>query len=824
MVTSAAPMLQTMPSDTHTTSRSARLRPDAVAVGALLFLVSLSLCLGSQAAENSEQVLASFADGAGTWVRREWDANHQAQTAALEVVPAAQGEGNWLRLPLKLPGRNEFVAPTGVSWHGWQEVCFRVVLPADLPATAVVCIFTKDNDHLWRQVRLPAPAQRGTPTEITVPIGGPEAAQAWSYRDHERPWHPLTPRSLVEYGLAIEPDTGAGEAFEGDAFLTAVLLRKPGLVQPESTLRDLTVYPRSPRVGERFEVSFRLADDYRDPFHPDSARIEALITTPAGATETVRGFYYEGFLYDPLMPRISSDPQTADVSACLTPHGAPSFRVRYCPRTQGRHTLQITATVEGRVIALPPLKFLAAAPAEDYRGFVRRDPDHPRYLVWDDATHFWSLGLNVRSPYDTRYAQVVPYSTWRDEGLALYPRLFAAYREHGIRVVEVWMSSWWLALEWINDNRGFHGVGYYNPYRAWMLDYILEQAEANGILLILVLNNHGKFGALNDTEWARNPYNRANGGFLDSCEEYFSKPEARAAFRRTCDYIVARWGASPNLLMWKLFSEIDLTGTSYDFYTQPQVAEWHREMGAYLKQIDPYKHLTTTHWMLSYARINAAIGGLPELDVLTTDAYYQGGGTAQLLDMLRGGNAFAGAMRKPLLITEYGGSPHADTMGNLIKQAHLGVWTGFFNEAPAAPMFWWFALVEEKGLYPIYTALWKFAENEDRRGLEPALRGIAGKELAVSELRGDRRLLAWGFDAAYYLSEDENAAPAPRTDVVFETPAPKPGVYTLELWDVAEGRVAETRPLTVADGQASVSIVLPVFTRDFALKLKPAAP
>lgn len=785
--------------------------------GLLVLCLALLPCLTAPAADApaAGPVLASFAQGPAKWQRREWSAAGTAQTSPLGTAPAPQGQGTWLRLPVTLPAHNEFVAPVETSWQGWQELVFRMVLPEGLPPRTVLCLFTKDRDHLWRQVRRLAPPPRGALVEITAPIGGPEAGQTWTPSGHERPWHPLTSSSLVEYGISIELDTGATDRFEGDILLADVSLRRQGLVHPENSIRDLQISPRAPRVGTRFEVTFRLGDDYRDPFSADSVRVEAAITTPAGATETVRGFYYEGFLYHP---------QESDITRTLSPYGAPAFKVRYVPRVPGRHGVRVTATVEGRTLTPPPLEFVALPADADYRGFVRRDPKYPPYLMWDDGTHFWSQGLNVRSPFDTRYMQVVPYSRWRDEGLALYDRLFARYRENGVRVVEVWMSSWWLALEWINDAPGFHGVGYYNPYRAWMLDHILEEAEKSGVYVILVLNNHGKFGALNDTEWARNPYNRSNGGFLDSCEEYFTNDRARAAFRQTCDYIVARWSASPHLLMWKLFSEVDLTGTSYDFYTQPQVAEWHREMGGYLKQIDVYKHLTTTHWMLSYQRINAAIAQLPEVDVLTTDAYYQGGGTAQLLEMLRDGSRFAAQQQKPLLITEYGGSPHADSMGNLVKQAHLGLWTGFFNEAPSAPMFWWFALVDEKDLYGFYAALDRFSAGEDRRGLTPALREIAGKGITVSELRGPDRLLAWGFDASYYLADDENLSPALHRDLVFETAALPPGAYTVEVWDVAAGGPCASHPITVADTTSPLQVAIPPFSRDFAVKILPRQP
>ena len=793
--------------------------PEILPVFVLFFASTLFLAAeeAAPAPKAKTLILADFSKGDAGWRRRKWRKDGSADMTKLAVKPLPEKLGGTpcLELPLAFPDKLEAVVSAKQPWDKWSTLRLRLYLPADLPPSTFITVFTKDWDHLWRQVRLPAPPQRDQLVDIALPISGPEAEARWEPRGHERPWNPLTPRTLLEYGVSIEPKTGSHTSYRGTVLLQSIILADPGRYQAPHMLGNVHYGPRNVRVGERFELSFTIADDYVNPFSEDHVKVEAAVTLPDGTVEHHRGFYYEGFLFD---PRITDKTRT------LTPSGKPCFKVRFCPRMPGKYSIKVTATVEGRSGTLPPISFTAQEASPSYHGFLRRDPKNVKYLMWDDGTPFWGIGLNVRSPFDNRYLRVAPYSRWRNEGLPMYGRLFRRYREAGIDMVEVWMSSWWLALEWINDAPGFHGVGYYNPYRAWMLDWIVEQAEANGIGLILVFNNHGKFGALNDTEWARCPYNKANGGFLDNCEQYFTNERARQCFRRVCDYIVARWGYSPHILAWKLFTEIDLTGTSYSFYQTPPMAQWHKEMGAYLKHIDPYQHLVTTHWMLGYHRINDAVALLPELDFLTTDAYYQGGSTPRLLDMLRGGDGFAAAKKKPLLITEYGGSPHADSMGNLIKQAHLGIWTGFFHEAPAAPMFWWFALIDEKNLYSFHTALRHYTDNEDRRGMSPSVVTLPKTHLVLNELRDKNRLYGWGFDAAYYLSDDENLTPARHEGIIVETKPLLPGTYRLELWDVAKGTIEKTETLTVAKDQPSLKLTIPPFTKDFAFKIKPATP
>lgn len=768
--------------------------------------------------------LSDFAKGPGGWQRRTYTPANEPQLAKLQTRPAADGQPAALALPVNLPGKNEYVLPLNRSWQGYQVLELDFTLPEGLPAEppegivgrlpeqTYLYVFTKDWDHLWRQVRLPVPNRPG-PWTVRVPIAGDAAVAQWQSIGHGRPWNPVITRALLEMGCAFNLEPGANATFAGEVLLTGVRLADPGVPEAKTVFRELSMLPDSPQVGKRCEISFEYGEWLADPFDPAKTDITATITQPDGKTVAVRAFYFEDFLYNP---------EIEDKASTLIPQGRPQFKFRYCPLQPGRHEIAITARANGRTATAPPLGFTALPADPDYRGFVRRDPQEEVFLAWESGETFWGLGMNVRSPYDNRYVGIAPYSEWRDEGLPLYDRLFAEYEKRGITVVEVWMCSWWLALEWINDAPGFHGVGHYNQYRAWMLDRILEAAERHNIVLLLAFNNHGKFGMMYDTEWDRNPYNKACGGFLDNCEQYFTDPRAREAFKRTCDYIVARWGYAPNIMSWKLFTEVDLTGTTMEFYLKPEVAEWHREMGAYLKSIDPNRHLVTTHWMLSYHRINAAIADLPELDFLTTDAYYQGGGTQRLLDLLRGGTDFARARRKPLLITEFGGSPYADTMGNLVKQLHLGIWVGFFTEAPASPMYWWFALADEKDLHPRLASLHRYSLGEDRRGLAINFRNLPETTLAVYEMTGPNRYFAWLFDAAYYTAATENLTPQGWKDIPLPVQGLAPGAYTLEIWDVAKGVVAEQRPLTIAEGSGTITIPLPPFTLDLALKIKPS--
>ena len=497
------------------------------------------------------------------------------------------------------------------------------------------------------------------------------------------------------------------------------------------------------------------------------------------------------------------------------------FCLRYTPVEPGDYAAVVSGTIGGQAVDLPPLSWTVLPAAKPWPGFVRVSAEDNRLLSYSrDGSEFWGIGINVRSPYDTRYVDSFPFTTWDYDDFDIYEKLLPKYAAAGIDVVEVWMSPWWLALEWMPDAPGNHGVGHMNQWRAWKIDRLLQLAEELDIYVILVINNHGKFSAWIDSDWDRSPFNVKRGGKLETPMQYFSDPGAREDFKRLADYMVARWGYSPRLLAWKLFTEIDLTGDSRQWYKDPSVRDWHRFAGAYFKAIDANQHLVTTHWATSYQMVNPELAKIPELDILTLDIYYNSTGAEHLYDFMFSTAAFANSMEKPAIITEFGGSPHGDTLPHILHQLHLGLWAGFFNPYPVTPCFWWFPLVDERDLYHEYASLARFTLGEKRLGATFSRQHLGGG-LAVCQIENGANRFFWVVDTRHYFGGSLTVAPAEQREVKLALARLEPGDYRVEFWDCQTGRILSHRLLSIAANDRRPTIQLPPFRRDLAVKIKP---
>src|SRR5581483_11424822 len=133
----------------------------------------------------------------------------------------------------------------------------------------------------------------------------------------------------------------------------------------------------------------------------------------------------------------------------------------------------------------------------------------------------------------------------------------------------LWMANWGFGIEW-------DALGSYRLDRAWQLDEVLSRSPLE---LMLCLQPHGDLSTAFNSNWAQNPYNQANGGPLESPQQFFTQPDAKRLFKQRLRYIVGRYGAYPQLLAWELFNEVDLT-----LEMDPLVLSmWHQEMAQYLR-------------------------------------------------------------------------------------------------------------------------------------------------------------------------------------------------------------------------------------------------
>ncbi len=773
------------------------------------------------------------------WYHRQYKVREVSTPLPFRRQTASHPAG--LMLVLRLPEPAELYGKVSQKFGGWDELEFTLWFPRDLPRECLLHFFVKDWDSQWLHLSVPLPQPTTTGEHcFRLPIAGEAAAKAWRPGDHFRPWHQLTPNQLIEYGLKFSNPKGKELTWRGRVYLKQVRLRKSSGEKVKHQIRDLRLSPAKPRVGDLLELAFKLTHPYTDPFDRQDVDLQAMMALPDGDTVPLRAFYFEDFLFDP-----------KDESAKMIPYGRPEFRVRFRLTVPGDHSLRVAGTIGGREIELPDIDLRVRDAPKSWQGFLRPAKKDPRLLFFSaSGRDFWGQGLNLRSPYDKRYMQVFPFSGWERYNLNMYKRLFAKFEKAGINVVEVWMAPWWLALEWMPDAPGNHGVGYMNQWRAWKLDRLLEWAEQHDIYLLLAINNHGKFSQWMDAEWARNPFNVARGGYLRSPQEYFSDKRAKRDFKKFADYLVARWGHSPRILAWKLFTEIDLTGDKGGWYKHDSVRVWHQEMARYLKNRDPNKHMVTTHWSGNYgvAQGSPGLAKLKELELLTFDAYYGGQkGTRRLLGLLDGTASFQRLMGKPCLITEFGGTWRGDSLTHILRQIPLSLWKSYFCGLPGSPCLWWFPLVEEKNLYADYAGLAAFAKGEGRTGAKVSQRVLPGAmALQLCELRlpankgaaanvGAKRektmpqyrsaLLLWLFDRNYYFDTNLlHTKPKTHVDLTLNL-SPyglKAGKYLVEFWDCRTPKPIARNQFTVRRSRTATppKLPLPPFSRQLAIKVK----
>ena len=371
--------------------------------------------------------------------------------------------------------------------------------------------------------------------------------------------------------------------------------------------------------------------------------------------------------------------------------GLSVWKARFTPQEAGEYSYHFELIRNGKENELSKNgNFAASASGKD--GFLHTDGFWT--LKFDSGKPFRGIGENIG--WEAR--------TWENPKWT-YDYFLASLAENNANFFRVWMCPWNFPVAWpevSNTDRYSSSDEYFNPGGIKRLDEVVQMMDSMDLYMMLAFNHHG--GIIENRGWQHNRYNAVNGGPATTPEEFFTSPEAREMFKNQLRYIVARWGYSPHISAWEFFNEVDNAVFSrQDSIIIPHkaVTDWHREMAAYLKGIDPYDHIVTTS--VSHREIEG-LYALKELDLNQMHVYKR---TKQIPEEIL---MYTEKYQKPFSWGEFGYewdwnkdfSEFADEMDHDYR---IGLWYGLFNPTPILPMTWWWEFFDERNMTPYFKSV-----------------------------------------------------------------------------------------------------------------------
>lgn len=350
-----------------------------------------------------------------------------------------------------------------------------------------------------------------------------------------------------------------------------------------------------------------------NPYNPDDIDIWAEVTHN-GMTERINGFFYIPYERgdDP-----SIDPDMWDWIPQITEY---NFRFRFSPIDISVHAVKIRATVAGfGEFEFANFEFKSAW-NNVKNGFIKVSPNQ-HYLAYADNSLFFPVGMNLTpGAYDCHCDNGedsdnceecyqagtndpccgldFPYrqSGYNGDGffqlgtevkelslpLASYKKLELVMEDYiasGANAIKFYLNPVHCDIEYERINNYYDRM-----HQAWELDNFVEILENNDIKMqfnmcfqsTLLFN---AWGASN-WDWSNtsnyqgdpiDPNNRGNCYWHDlgldplNPYEFFTNTEAITQYKKKLRYIIARWGYTPNVYLWEIFSEINGVGSGHTF-------------------------------------------------------------------------------------------------------------------------------------------------------------------------------------------------------------------------------------------------------------------
>ncbi len=316
---------------------------------------------------------------------------------------------------------------------------------------------------------------------------------------------------------------------------------------------------------------------------------------------------------------------------------------------------------------------------------------------------------------------------WQYGGAPSYETQLADMAKAGLNWTRIWTNRWDGKSPFIPQDKAEKlEIGWMNEPAFARWDSIVSQCEKNHIKFQFVLFHHGLFSTTTDPNWAEHPWNVANGGFLADPTDYFVNGQAKKLTKNWLRYAVARWGHSPAIMAWELFNEVQWVDAAKKHPDRiGDVTAWHKEMGDYLRSLDPYHHLVTSS---SSEELDPKV--FESMDYLQPHLYPPNLFPAILSTPL--------PKAKPSFVGEFG--VHFETVNEALANRALkdGFWAGLLSGQAGPAEYWYWDEAYKYHLYDEYAREAKilkrsgFAENPDAMPVTIEVSGGVPSDLTVT--------------------------------------------------------------------------------------------
>ncbi len=499
------------------------------------------------------------------------------------------------------------------------------------------------------------------------------------------------------------------------------------LLPPPPIIHSVEVLSPVVELYDKFEIKLEVSAIYDNPYDYEQVAIQGIFVSPSGVATTVDGFYMQDY-----------ELETSNGS--LSTIGAGEFRLRFAPDETGTWSFHLTiADATGNSQTDSQTFMVENVSSAQNHGFVRTSSTN--YLSYDDGEQYIPIGENMAWQNSNAYTN---YKSWLD-GLA----------DGGGNFIRLWHAHWGLGIEWENGN-GFEGLRKYKQSNCYYQDWLYDYCAERGITVMLALQHHGPVSSQVNPNWNDSPYNVVNGGMCQNTIDFFTNEEARSVTQNRYRYTVARWGYSRSILCWELFNEVKWTD-NFELY-KDSIANWHIEMAAYLKEIDPQERIVTTSYGDDTTDEN--VWSHPDFDLTQSHLYLN---VPQLEKALASANQnFLASFNKPTLNGEFGlgASGSLTNMDPDGVHLHNSIWGGLFSGALGTGMSWWWdSYIHPRDLYYHFTGVAEVADliPFDATNMRPTSAYVEGApaELSIAPTLG------WGTIGTAEITIDENGEISP---------------------------------------------------------------